>query len=104
MPSMRKPLLNRSPDARKLRMALGDFLRGLRVSRGLTQAQLAELADMGDGGAISNIETGRITVPPERVIALAKALASTLVCSPRPSSRSVTHGCSPRSSPMTRRA
>jgi transcriptional regulator with XRE-family HTH domain len=52
---------------------LGDYLRRRREARGLTQAQLAGLANVSQG-AICQYELGTITPRAGRLVALARAL------------------------------
>lgn len=55
------------------RRVVGAWLRDLRLKAGMTQAQLADILGVGFT-AISAIEVGRGSVPPERYDALASAL------------------------------
>jgi transcriptional regulator with XRE-family HTH domain len=55
------------------RRVIGSWIKGLRVQADLTQKQLAELMDVRET-AISAIETGRNTIPPERYEQLANLL------------------------------
>lgn len=56
-----------------LRKRFAQNVRRLRRERGMTQAQLAQAADIGRP-FISRIETGRFSVTLETIGALAKAL------------------------------
>ena len=74
MTSITKPMAGRGQESFDLKRELGAYIRDLRVARGLTQRQLAELVDMQWNTAISAIEIGRNVVPPERYSAFARAL------------------------------
>ena len=69
-----RPLMGRSEAASEYKLALGRYVRGLREKRGMTQADLAKAVGMTYYTAISAIEVGRNTVPPERYLAFARAL------------------------------
>src|SRR4051794_1931338 len=55
------------------RRAVGDFIVEKRLARGLTQLQLAKMLGLRDT-AISAIELGRNSLPPERADEMAEAL------------------------------
>lgn len=55
------------------RRAVGDYIAELRRKRGLTQLDVAKALGMRDA-AISAIELGRNSLPPERMMALADVL------------------------------
>lgn len=74
MPSIDKPLAGRGRNAAELKAALGAYIRNARVARGMNQAELARAVGMNYYTAISAIEVGRNTVPPERYLAFARAL------------------------------
>jgi len=74
MPALSKPMLGRGTSGRDLKEALGNYVRSLRETAGLTQADLAKAVDIKHYAAISAIENGRNVVPPERYLAFAKAL------------------------------
>jgi len=74
MPAMTKPLLGRSAEAAQLKSELGQYIRNAREKRGMTQAELAREVGIEYYTAISAIEVGRNTVPPERYLDFAKAL------------------------------
>lgn len=74
MPAMTKPLLRRGDAANELRRDLGDYVRGLREAQGMTQADLAKAVGIEYYTAISAIEVGRNSLPPERTLAFAEAL------------------------------
>jgi len=56
------------------RIALGAYMRSLREAAGLTQTELGEAVGMQNKQMVSGIETGRASVPPDRLAALADAL------------------------------
>jgi transcriptional regulator with XRE-family HTH domain len=62
------------PDVQELRKAAGAWLRGLREHRGLSQRDLASLVGAEYYTFISQLETGRGRVPPDRYESWAKAL------------------------------
>lgn len=62
------------PDVQELRKAAGAWLRDLRERRGLSQRDLANLVGADYYTFISQLETGRGRVPPDRYEAWAKAL------------------------------
>lgn len=74
MPALTKPLAGRGESTRDLKLELGDYIRELRLKRGMRQADLAKALGMQFYTAISAIEVGRNTVPPERYLDFAKAL------------------------------
>lgn len=74
MPAMTKALLGREEVALRWRLALADYIRDARVDAGLTQAELADRLDLNSKQFVSGIETGRTSVPPERLEAFAEAL------------------------------
>lgn len=74
MPALVKPLAGRGPSVSDLKNELGAYIRHLRERRGMTQADLAKAVGMTYYTAISAIEVGRNTVPPERYLAFAEAL------------------------------
>lgn len=59
----------------ELRKEGGRFLKELREARGLSQRQLANLVGAEYYTFISQLETGRGRIPPDRYRAWAKALA-----------------------------
>lgn len=75
MPAMNKPMAGRGGDTPgQLKRALGAYIRDLRTKRAMTQADLARAVRMTYYTAISAIEVGRNTVPPERYFDFAEAL------------------------------
>ncbi|MBC9206824.1 helix-turn-helix transcriptional regulator [Roseomonas aerophila] len=74
MPAFSNPLSHRGPAGAEYRVELGRWLQGLRAKVGLTQRQLAELVGMDGCSGISAIETGRNSLPPDRMLAFADAL------------------------------
>lgn len=62
------------PDVQELRRAGGQWLRELRERRGLSQRQLAKLVGAEYYTFISQLETGRGRVPPDRYRIWATAL------------------------------
>ena len=62
------------PDVQGLRRAGGIWLRGLRQRRGLSQRELARLVGAECYTFISQLETGRGRVPPDRYRLWASAL------------------------------
>lgn len=63
------------PDVQERRRAAGVWLRNLREQRGLSQRDLAKLVDVDYYTFISQLETGRGKIPPERYEIWANALA-----------------------------
>jgi transcriptional regulator with XRE-family HTH domain len=63
-----------NPDVQKLRRAAGEWLRYLREQKGLSQRDLAKLVGADYYTFISQLETGRGRVPPDRCEDWAKAL------------------------------
>ena len=63
------------PDVQERRRAAGGWLRNLREQRGLSQRDLAKLVDADYYTFISQLETGRGKIPPERYEIWANALA-----------------------------
>jgi transcriptional regulator with XRE-family HTH domain len=61
-------------EGHELRRAAGDWLRQLREQRGLSQRDLAKLVGAAYYTVISQLETGRGRVPPEKYELWAKAL------------------------------
>ena len=68
------------PDVRELRKAGGAWLRSLRERRGLSQRELASQVGAEYYTFISQLETGRGRIPPDRYQSWAKALG----VNPRP--------------------
>jgi transcriptional regulator with XRE-family HTH domain len=62
-------------DVQELRKAGGQWLRDLRERRGLSQRDLARLVGAEYYTFISQLETGRGRVPPDRYLLWANALA-----------------------------
>lgn len=62
------------PDVQELRRAGGTWLRGLREKCGLSQRELARLVGAEYYTFISQLETGRGRVPPDRYRVWASAL------------------------------
>ena len=50
----------------------GLYLKQLRISKGMTQAELAELLGYTDKAAISQIEHGKFELDPERIVKCAR--------------------------------
>jgi transcriptional regulator with XRE-family HTH domain len=63
------------PNVQERRRAAGAWLRNLREQRGLSQRDLAKLVDADYYTFISQLETGRGKIPPERYEIWANALA-----------------------------
>lgn len=61
-------------DVHELRRAGGEWLRTLREQRGLSQRELAKRVDVTYYTFISQLETGRGRIPPDRYQAWADAL------------------------------
>lgn len=61
-------------DAKMLRIAAGQFLRLMREARGKTQREVAEDLGLDYYTMISQIETGRVRVPPTMMEAYARSL------------------------------
>mgnify|MGYP003386493103 CR=1 FL=1 len=64
----------RAEEVQELRKQGGRFLKQLRDARGLSQKQLADLVGAEYYTFISQLETGRGRVPPDRYDAWAEAL------------------------------
>lgn len=64
----------KDPEVLELRRAGGLWLRELREKRGLSQRQLAELIGADYYTFISQLETGRGRIPPDRYVVWAEAL------------------------------
>lgn len=64
----------KDPEVQELRKAGGLWLRELREKRGLSQRQLAELIGADYYTFISQLETGRGRIPPDRYAVWATAL------------------------------
>ena len=62
------------PQVRELRRSAGLWLRELRETRGLSQRQLANLVGAEYYTFISQLETGRGRIPPDRYLDWASAL------------------------------
>ncbi len=62
------------PDVQELRRAAGAWLRSLRERRGLSQRELAHRVGSEYYTFISQLETGRGRIPPDRYHVWAKAL------------------------------
>jgi DNA-binding XRE family transcriptional regulator len=62
------------PEVQELRKAAGGWLRGLRERRGLSQRELASMVGAEYYTFISQLETGRGRVPPDRYGNWAQAL------------------------------
>jgi transcriptional regulator with XRE-family HTH domain len=63
------------PDVQELRRAGGRWLRDLRERKGLSQRELAHLVGAEYYTFISQLETGRGRVPPDRYRVWAEALS-----------------------------
>ena len=74
MPAMTKSLMGRGEVVLKWHLALADYIRDARLSAGLTQAELADKIGATSKQFVSGIETGRTSVPPERLGEFADAL------------------------------
>lgn len=74
MPAMTKALMGREEAALRWRLALADYVREARVNAGLTQTELSEALDLTSKQFVSGIETGRTSIPPERIGAFADVL------------------------------
>lgn len=61
-------------EAHKLRQEAGQWLKALREARGLSQREFARLIPVDYYTFISQIESGRGRIPPERYEAWARAL------------------------------
>lgn len=61
-------------EAQKLRQEAGRWLKGLRESRNISQRELARLISVDYYTFISQIESGRGRIPPDRYEAWARAL------------------------------
>ena len=74
MPSITRPMFKRGEPTSTYRIAMGKWIKELRLAAGLTQKQLAQRVDMGWNTGVSAIELGRSPVPPDRLLAFADAL------------------------------
>lgn len=61
-------------EAKSLRKDAGAWLRSLREAQGLSQRELAQRVDVEYYTFISQIESGRGRIPPDRYVLWAKAL------------------------------
>lgn len=61
------------PSPSELKKEGGKWLRSLRDRRGLSQKELAALVDVQNSVFISQLENGRVRIPPERYDLWAKA-------------------------------
>ena len=66
--------VNNDSAVQELRKAAGVWLRELRERRGLSQRQLAKLVGTEYYTFVSQLETGRGRIPPDRYLDWAKAL------------------------------
>ncbi len=66
--------VNNDSAVQELRKAAGAWLRELRERRGLSQRQLAKLVGTEYYTFVSQLETGRGRIPPDRYLDWAKAL------------------------------
>lgn len=62
------------PDGENLRAKAGEYIKKLRTAQEMTQQELATKVGMPYYTMISQIEAGKARVPPDRVLAFAKAL------------------------------
>lgn len=72
--SLTRPLMSREEAALRWRLALAKFIREHRVAVGMTQDELGDAVGLGSKQFVSGIETGRLSIPPERLEAMANAL------------------------------
>lgn len=68
------PQQGKSPEASELRKRVGVWLQNLREARGLSQRQLAVALGIDYYTFISQVESGRGRIPPDRYAAWASAL------------------------------
>lgn len=61
-------------ESKRLRKQVGEYLRALRETRGLTQRELAEFLDLNYYTFISQLESGVGRVPPHLYVHYARAL------------------------------
>lgn len=66
--------VNNDSAVQELRKAAGAWLRELRERRGLSQRQVAKLVGTEYYTFVSQLETGRGRIPPDRYLDWAKAL------------------------------
>lgn len=71
--SLTRPLMSREEAALRWRLALAKFIREHRVAVGMTQGELGDTVGLGSKQFVSGIETGRLSIPPERLEAMANA-------------------------------
>jgi transcriptional regulator with XRE-family HTH domain len=74
MPTFTTPLYDRGQSGYEYRMALGAYIRDLRLARGMTQLELAVAVGVTHKATISAIEVGRNALPAERYLQFAQAL------------------------------
>jgi transcriptional regulator with XRE-family HTH domain len=75
MPAMTKPMLGRPcEESHMMKLKLGQYIKNLRQTQGMAQADLARVLGMKHASAVSAIEVGRNTVPPERYLEFSEAL------------------------------
>lgn len=68
------PQKRSEPESQALRREAGVWLKGKREERGLSQRQLADILNLDYYTFISQLETGRGRIPPERLVDWANAL------------------------------
>ncbi len=68
------PQQGKSPETAELRKRVGVWLQGLREARGLSQRQLAVALGIDYYTFISQVESGRGRIPPDRYAAWCAAL------------------------------
>lgn len=68
------PQKQSAAEVQALRQEAGEKLQALREAQGLSQSDLARILDVQQATFISQLETGRRRVPPDKYVVWAKAL------------------------------
>ena len=63
-----------SEDVQALRREAGQELKALRQAQGLSQSEIARMVEIQQFTFVSQLETGRARVPPDKYVVWAKAL------------------------------
>lgn len=74
MQAITRPMMRRESAALYWRLQMAEFVRVGRLNAGLTQAELSEALGVDTPQFISGIETGRTSIPPEKLGRLATVL------------------------------
>lgn len=71
---LHNPLMAREEAALRWRLALGAYIRDLRLAKNMTQDEVTKAVGWNNKQVLSGIETGKTSVPTERLTDLANAL------------------------------